>query len=82
LEYISQKTTTTISSNCSLPNNANADTYLKTELTMSYNDSNNPINRGEMTTFRIYRDSTDSADTMENGAILTLLTFEFATEVI
>ncbi len=82
LETLGSKTTTTLVVNKSLPNNVTADTFMKAELTMAYNDSNNPINRDETVMFRVYRDCTDSADTMSNDSILVLLVFEFDTEVI
>ncbi len=82
LEELSNKTTTTLTINKSLPNNANADTFIKAETSMSYNDLNNPLVRNGTVMFRIYRDCTNVADTMINDAILVLLVFEFATEVI
>jgi len=82
LDELSSKTTTTLTINKSLPNDANADTFLKAEITMPYNDSNNPLVRNGTVMFRIYRDCTDAADTMSNDAILVLLVFEFNMEVI
>lgn len=82
LDNISQKTTTALSVNKSLPTDADPDTFMKANLTMSYNDANNPIVRGNTIMFRIYRDSTDAADTMEDDAVLVLVSLEFPVEVI
>lgn len=82
LDNISQKTTTILSVNQSLPADANPDTFMRAYLTMSYNDTNNPIVRENTIMFRIYRDSTDAADTMENDAVLVVVSFEFPLEVV
>jgi len=82
LEELSSKTTTILTVNKSLPNNANADTFMKAETVMLYNDSDNPITKDGTVMFRLYRDCTDAADTMSNDAVLVLIVFEFSTEVI
>ena len=82
LETLSSKTTTILAVNKSLPNNVVADTFMKAEMTMLSDDSNNPVGRDKTVMFRIYRDCTNAADTMSNDGILVLLVFEFATEVI
>lgn len=82
LESTTSKTTTTITVDKSLPTDVDADTFIHAEMLMPYNDSNNPLKRNSMITFRIYRDATNAADTMVNDAILVLLVFEFDTEVI
>lgn len=82
LDKMVDKTTTTLTVNTTLPSNVGADTFMKTSLTMSFDDSNNPINRSDTVMFKIYRDCTDVADTMVNDSILVLLVFEFDTEVV
>jgi len=82
LETLGSKTTTTLTVNKSLPADVAEDTFMKAEMTMPYNDANNPIVRDKTVMFSIYRDSTDAADTMVNDSILVLLVFEFLTEVI
>ena len=82
LENAASKTTTTLTVDKSLPADVAADTFIYAEMTMPHNDSNNPLKRNSMITFRIYRDATNAADTMTNDAILVLLVFEFDTEVI
>lgn len=82
LDSLEDKTTTTLTVSHSLPENVSPDTFMKTEMIMQCADSNNPINRNSTIMFRIYRDSTDIADTMENDGILVLLVFEFDTEVV
>jgi len=82
LDTIGSKTTTKLYIDKSLPVDVPVDTFLKAEMIMPANDSNNPIGRDSTVTFRIYRDSTESVDTMEYDAVLVLLTFELKMEVI
>ena len=82
LDELGDKTTTTLVVDKSLPADVNADTFMKAFLTMQSDDSNNPIHRSDTVMFRIYRDCTDLADTMENDGILILVVFEFEMEVI
>lgn len=82
LDIVSDKTTTTVSVNHDIPTDASADTFMKSAVTMSYNDSNNPINRDGVLSFRVYRDATSGSDTMTNDANFVLLIFEFEKEVI
>lgn len=82
LDKISDKTTTKIVVNHSLPNNVAADTFMETSLTMNYNDANNPLTRGKTVPFRIYRDCTNVADTMSNDAIMFIVSFDCEREVI
>jgi len=82
LETLGSKTTTTLAVDQALPNNVAADTFLEASMTMSCNDTNNPLDRDKTIMFRVYRDSTDSADTVNNDAILVLIVFAFDTEVI
>lgn len=80
LDSYGNKTTTTVSDNYSLTADAAADTLFTSEMALSYNDSNNPIGRGKLITFKLYRDAEDSSDTMENDSNFILLTFLFITE--
>jgi len=82
LDIVSNKTTTTVSVNHDVPTDASADTFMKSIMSMDYNDSNNPINRDGVLSFRIYRDSTNGSDTMINDANFVLIIFEFEKEVI
>lgn len=82
LEKIADKTTTTLTVNHELPENVAADTLMEASMVMPYNDSNNPLSRGSIVPFRIYRDCTDDADTMENDAVFFILTFECESEVV
>lgn len=82
LDSISNKTTTTITMDKDLPTDVASDTFMTSEFYMSSNDSNNPIKRDSIVSFKIYRDCTHANDTMVNDAILILLTFEFLTEVL
>jgi hypothetical protein len=79
-DYYSNKTTTTVYDNFSLTADPNADTLFTSEIKVSHDDTNNPINRGNLLTFKLYRDAEDSSDTMENDANFILLTFSFITE--
>jgi len=82
LDTVGSKTPTSVSDNCSLPTDATEDTFIQSSMTISYNDANNPITRDSMLSFRVFRDSTDPADTMSNDAIMVLLVFEFEKEDI
>jgi len=80
-ENYSAKTTTTISVNSVLPNNAAAGTELRATLTLSYNDANNPLTKN-IITFRLYRDGTNASDTMTDDAVLVQTTVKAITESI
>ncbi|HLD90950.1 MAG TPA: hypothetical protein VI911_08060 [Patescibacteria group bacterium] len=82
LDVVENKPISTVVLNKPLPDNASADTFLKCVSYIPYNDANSPLSRDAAVSFRIYRDSTDAADTMVNDAILLLLTFDILTEVI
>lgn len=79
-DYYASKTTTNVCNNFSLSADADADTLFTSEISLSYNDLNNPIGRGKIITFKLYRDAESSSDTMENDANFILLTFLFITE--
>ena len=43
---------------------------------MEYDHINNPLTRGDMVTFKFYREGTDAADDMVGDSILLALMFE------
>jgi len=80
-ETYASKTTTTVSVTDALPNNAAAGMFQETEMTLSYNDANNPIVAGDTITFRFYRDANNGSDTMTGNAAFFVLIFNIETEV-
>lgn len=82
MDIAENKAVSSVIINKSLPTDAQADTFLKCLTYIPHNDTNNPLNRGGVVSFRIYRDCTDVSDTMSSDAILMLLTFDALTEVV
>jgi len=79
-ETYGSKTTTAISVTDALPNGANAGTFQETNMTMSYNDVNNPLVAGDTVTFRFYRDANNGSDTMTGDGALLVLVFRIEWE--
>lgn len=73
------KTTTTVCMSTNLQNNAPAGDRFETDITISFNDANNPLSK-ETLEFRLYRDANDAADTLSGDAVMTLSSFRFLTE--
>jgi len=73
------KTTTTVCASETFQNNAPAGDHVQTDITLSFNDANNPLTN-EMVSFRLYRDANDVADTLIGDAVMTLASFKFLTE--
>ncbi len=82
LESITSKSNTSITAQYDLPTDVGDDTFIHTSTIMDCNDVDNPINRNDVIPFKIYRDTSDSNDTMVNDAILIAITFEFLVEEI
>lgn len=78
-ENYTGKSTTTVCTSKTLQNNAPAGDNFNANITLNYNDINNPLTK-ELLTFRIYRDANDVGDTLVGDAVMTLASFRFLTE--
>lgn len=82
-ETFASKTATNISVTDALPSDAVAFTYqtVTSGISLSYNDSNNPLAAGKTVSFEFYRDGIDVSDTMELDADFLHMVFKIETEV-
>jgi hypothetical protein len=81
LDNIQDKITTRAGVSSNLPDSAVADTYIKSIITISGSDVNNPISKDSFLAFSVCRDCGCGTDTMLDDAVLALLTFELEVEV-
>lgn len=70
------KTDTAEDVTISFPNNASAGVFKTGQITLDYNDSNNPLIAGETVVFRIERRATSGSDTLSGDAALILISNE------
>lgn len=82
LDNLDDKTTTTINVSEELPNNLQADTYIKSSMSILANNIENPIDKNKFVSFKITRDVSNGSDLLVGEAALVLLTFEFTMEVL
>lgn len=78
-DQYSSKTSTVVDIDYTFPANAPAGTFWAHELFMDSNDVNNDLERGDIVTFRFYRDGADSLDTMTGDCVLITLMIELQT---
>ena len=78
-EDYDSKSPTTVETNVSLSTGASAREVYAARLTLTYNDSNNPLSK-EYIWLRVYRESQDVGDTMSGDALLTHVHFEYTAD--
>lgn len=78
-DIYSDKTTTTVNLNLAIENNALAGTFHSHTLIVDSDDINNTINRGDIVTFKFYRNGASASDTVIGDAVLIALMVEMQT---
>lgn len=78
-ESFYDKISTTINLDTILANNTEAGTFYTKDMLMHPHDAFNPIQRGDMIPFRLYRSGTAPADTATGDAVLVALMIEMTT---